>query len=205
MARLAVWQSFGAHGVDGHPAPELRGLHAWLAVHLPEYADELIDADPYGVLTYGDAASLGRSSCRRMVQALGRLSETDPWFRSGNWQAPSIGALARADMTEEFKVVLRSPQSGFAVRSIVVEALALGTPLPAMKDDLADVWSGGNRRLQSVCMLCRLCFGWARTVKPQSLLPMEGLGRTTRGSGFARRSLGNCTVGRLVRRQLFSF
>jgi predicted NACHT family NTPase len=23
-------------GVDGHPAPELRGLHAWLAVHLPD-------------------------------------------------------------------------------------------------------------------------------------------------------------------------
>jgi predicted NACHT family NTPase len=33
-------------GVDGHPAAELRGLHAWLAVHLPEYADQLIVADP---------------------------------------------------------------------------------------------------------------------------------------------------------------
>jgi predicted NACHT family NTPase len=43
-------------GVDGHPASELRGLHAWLAVHLPEHADALIEADPYGVLSYGDAA-----------------------------------------------------------------------------------------------------------------------------------------------------
>jgi glutamyl-tRNA synthetase len=123
-------------GIDGHPAPELRGLHAWLAVHLREYADQLIDADPYGVLTYGDAASLTRSSCARLLQALARLSEDDPWFRSGDWQAPSIGALSRADMTQEFQTILRSPTSGFAVRSIVLEALATGTSLASMRDDL---------------------------------------------------------------------
>jgi hypothetical protein len=76
-------------GIDGHPA-ELRGLHAWLAVLLPEHADRLIDTDPYGVLTYGDAASLTRSSCAQLVRALAKLSETDPWFRSGNWQSPAI-------------------------------------------------------------------------------------------------------------------
>ena len=104
-------------GIDGHPAPELRGLHAWLAVHLPEYADRLIDTDPYGVLTYGDAASLAQSSCAHLVKALGRLSQTDPWFRSGNWQSPAIGALSRADMVDEFRAVLRSqrmPASAFA-------------------------------------------------------------------------------------------
>jgi predicted NACHT family NTPase len=126
-------------GVDGHPAPELRGIHAWLAVHLPEYADRLIDTDPYGVLTYGDAASLARSSCAHLVRALGRLSLTDPWFRSGNWQSPAIGALSRADLVDEFRAVLRSKDSGFGVRSIVVEAAALGAPMPALKDDLVDV------------------------------------------------------------------
>jgi predicted NACHT family NTPase len=83
-------------GVDGHPASELRGLHAWLAVHLPEHANALIDADPYGVLTYGDAASLSASSCVVLVRALERLSRTNPWFRSGAWQARPIGGLARA-------------------------------------------------------------------------------------------------------------
>ncbi len=126
-------------GVDGHPASELRGIHAWLAVHLPEYADRLIDTDPYGVLTYGDAASLPRSSCAHLVRALGRLSQTDPWFRSGNWQSPAIGALSRADMVDEFRAVLRSKDSGGGVRSIVVEAAALGAPIPALKDDLVDV------------------------------------------------------------------
>lgn len=123
-------------GVDGHPSAELRGLHAWLAVHLPEYAEQLIDADPYGVLTYGDAASLTPSSCAYLVQALGRLSKSNPWFRSGNWQSHSIGALARPDMVNEFRAVLANPDSGFGIRSVVVDALAMGTPLPTMKSDL---------------------------------------------------------------------
>ena len=135
-----VGRALALIGVDGHPAPELRGLHAWLAVHLPEYADQLIDADPYGVLTHGDAASLNPLILRSAdAGARATLSEMDPWFRSGNWKAPSIGGLARPDMAGEFQTVLRSPTSGFAVRSIVVEALALGTPLGAMKDDLVAV------------------------------------------------------------------
>jgi len=126
-------------GVDGHPAPELRGLHAWLAVHLPEYSDRLIAADPYGVLTYGDAASLTPSSCAYLIKALGELSRSDPWFRSSNWGTPAIGALSRSDMVEEFRAVIRASDAGFGVRSIVVQALAEGTPLPALKEDLVGI------------------------------------------------------------------
>jgi predicted NACHT family NTPase len=126
-------------GIDGHPAPELRGLHAWLAVHLPEGAGRIIDADPYGVLTYGDAASLSRSNCAHLVQALGRLSQADPWFRSEQWGAPAIGALSRADMVDEFRGVMSAKDAGFGIRSIVAEALALGAPQPMLKDDIAAV------------------------------------------------------------------
>jgi predicted NACHT family NTPase len=126
-------------GVDGHPAAELRGVHAWLAVHLPEHADQLIEADPYGVLTYGDAASLSPSSCAILVRALDKLSGTNPWFRSGNWGAQPIGALARPDMVSQFRAVLNDPNSGFGVRSVVVDALSLGTPIPEMLPDLAAV------------------------------------------------------------------
>jgi hypothetical protein len=126
-------------GVDGHPSAELRGLHAWLAVHLPEHSDQMIEADPYGVLTYGDAASLTRSSCAYLVQALGRLSKTNPWFRLGNWQSPSIGGLARNDMVEDFRAVLNDLTAGFGIRSVVVDALAMGAPMPAMKPDLAAI------------------------------------------------------------------
>jgi len=126
-------------GVDGHPATELRGLHAWLTVHLPEHAGDLIETDPYGVLTYGDAASMSPSSCAALVRALDRLSQTNPWFRAGNWQARSIGALARSDLVCEFRAILNDSGSGFGIRSVVIDALALGTPLPAMVPDLQTV------------------------------------------------------------------
>jgi hypothetical protein len=147
-------------GVDGHPAPELRGLHAWLAVSLPEHADRLIEADPYGVLTYGDAGSLTPSSRRHLLDALGRLSQTDPWFRSGRWQSPAIGALSKPDMVDAFRAVLNSPTANFGVRSVVVDALAMGTPLPALKDDLANVLtrcaSPNAERLHALEALLRL-------------------------------------------------
>lgn len=124
-------------GVDGHPAAELRGLHAWLAVHLPAHAEALIETDPYGVLTYGDAASLTPSSCAYLVRALDRLSRENPWFRSGNWESKAIGGLARPYMVGEFRAILNNPNSGFGVRSVVIDAVALGPPIPAMLPDLA--------------------------------------------------------------------
>jgi hypothetical protein len=113
-------------GVDGHPAPESRGLHAWLAVHLPEHADQLSAADPYGA----------PSSCACLVRELDRLSTSNPWFRSGNWQSLPIGALARPDMIGEFRAALNNSDSGFGVRSVVVDALSLGKPIPEMFPDL---------------------------------------------------------------------
>lgn len=126
-------------GVDGHPASELRGLHAWLAVHLPEHADALIEADPYGVLTYGDAASLTPSSCSVLVRALGNLARSNPWFRSGNWQSSAIGALARTDMADDFRAVLQNANSGSGIRTVIVDALAIGPPLAVFKSDLVEV------------------------------------------------------------------
>jgi len=147
-------------GVEGRPAPELRGLHAWLACFLPEQADQLIEADPYGVLTYGDAGSLSPTSRRRLLDALGRLSARDPWFRAGHRRSPGIGALAQPDMVEVFRAVLNSPSANFGLRSVVVDALAEGMPLPVLKDDLAAVVTRGEspfaERMGAVLALLRL-------------------------------------------------
>jgi len=132
-------------GVDGHPTPELRGLHAWLPIHLPEFAEQFIDADPYGVLTYGDAGSLSRSHCVHLLRALEHLSSTDPWFRGGHYEAPTIGALARLDMVDEFQAILSSPDEGLGVRRIVLEAVVLGTPLPALRGELSKLLRTGTR------------------------------------------------------------
>ena len=131
-------------GIDGHPAAELRGLHAWLAVFLPEHADQLIDADPYGVLTYGDAASLSPSLRWRLLEALSRLSQIDPWFRAGNWSSERLGGLSSPEMVDAFREILNSSASNFSLRSIVFDALAAGTAIPELKDDLIAVLVRGD-------------------------------------------------------------
>jgi hypothetical protein len=128
----------------------------------------LIDADPYGVLTYGDPASLTLTLRVRLVRALGRLSRADPWFRAGNYGSTAIAGLARADMVEEFRAVLRSPDAGFGVRGIVVEAAALGAPLPGLQDDLARILETGTlpyaERLYALVALLRLGDGGKASV-----------------------------------------
>jgi len=65
-------------GIDGIPAPELRGMHAWLAVLLPQVSDAIIDADPFGVLIYSDPKSLGLTQRVGLLHALSRLAAADP-------------------------------------------------------------------------------------------------------------------------------
>jgi predicted NACHT family NTPase len=145
---------------DGHPASELRGLHAWLAIHLPERAEQIIEADPYGVLTYGDPASLSTSSCVCLIRALGRLSKENPWFRSERRQSPTLAALARPDLIGELRAVLRDREAGFGIRSVVIDALWLGTPLPELTTDLADVLARKDasyvERLHALLALIRM-------------------------------------------------
>jgi hypothetical protein len=136
---LSIGRVLALIGVDGHPASELRGLHAWLAVFSPDNANRLIEADPYGVLVYSDAASLSASGAKYLLEALAKLSERDPWFRSGRWASPALGMLARSDMVESFRGVLNSPSANFGLRSVVVDVLATGTPLPEMLPDLVAV------------------------------------------------------------------
>lgn len=126
-------------GVDGYPASELRGLHAWLPVFLPEHANLLIEADPFGILTYGDAGSLEPSGRRYLLRALARLADMDPWFRSDNWSTRGLGALAGPDMVDFFRAILRAKSANFMLRSIVFDALANGVPLPELQPDLGRV------------------------------------------------------------------
>ncbi len=136
---LPIGRVLALLGVDGHPASELRGLHAWVAVNSPENANRLIETDPYGVLTYGDAASLSPATRKHLLEAIACLSEKDPWFRSGSWDSLALGMLARPDMVEAFRATLNSPTANFGLRSVVVDALAAGVPLPEMLPDLATV------------------------------------------------------------------
>lgn len=123
-------------GVDGQPASSLRGLHAWLAVRSPESAPVLIDADPMGIVMYADAARLPPSDKRRLLSALGRTAERDPWFYQGIYAAYGVGALSDPAMAETFRDLLRAADTPFALRKLIVDAVAMGSPMPTLREDL---------------------------------------------------------------------
>lgn len=123
---------------NGIPTTELRGLHAWLAVHLPEQASVLIDADPFGVMTYGDPASLSPGARCHLINALSRLAQRDPWFRSGHWETP-VSGLGQTDLIPQFSDILLTQHESHSLRGIVFDAIKEGHLAESMADVLCDV------------------------------------------------------------------
>lgn len=125
-------------GFEGYPSSELRGLHAWLAVFLPQYAQVFIEADPYGVLTYGDAASLPIAQKQNLLVALSKLSERDPWFRNHGLNS-YLNGFATVEMETLLRQIVRDPHSSFSLRMIVLESLLVTTPIVTLSDDLINI------------------------------------------------------------------
>jgi len=158
---LPVGRVQSLFGVEGCPTSELRGLHAWLVTFLSEeYASILIPKDPYGVLMYGDAASLSLSNRKLLLMELKILSETDPWFRAGDWSTKPLGSLSSLDMVNDFRCILKNPRSNFHLKSIVFEAIKNGPPLPQMRDALRALLSNNNadyqERVDAIIALWRI-------------------------------------------------
>lgn len=126
-------------GSRDRPASELRGIHAWLALLSPENANSLIDADPQAVLSYGDAASLPLQQRRHLLSALTRLAETDPWFHVSMGDAAEVSMLAAPDLLPEFMAILSASPGSPAMRSVVLDSLSSGRPVPAIAPLCRDI------------------------------------------------------------------
>lgn len=135
-------------GYEDHPASELRGLYAWLVTFLSLDYSYLIDNDPYGVLMYGDAASLAPSGRKKLMESLQLLQERDPWFRANNWSDNPLAALSEKDMIPIFKQILSNPESGFHLRDIVLGALREGDVIPELTSELIYILSDSAAALK---------------------------------------------------------
>lgn len=125
-------------GFEGYPSSELRGLHAWLAVFLPQYANVFIQADPYGVLTYGDAASLSTVDKQSLLVALSKLSESDPWFRNHGFSS-NLNGFVSEEMEAHLRLIIHDPKSRFSLRMLILESLSVTTPILSLNQGLIDV------------------------------------------------------------------
>ncbi|MBK8260099.1 MAG: hypothetical protein IPK80_02040 [Nannocystis sp.] len=89
----------------------LRGLHAWLAnLGDDTLAENVIRADPLGVITYGDADALDEPRARLLLKALEEFAERDPLFRFG-WRARAR-SLTRGSLLHESWQILKTGPRG---------------------------------------------------------------------------------------------
>lgn len=127
---------------DGGIVADLRGLHAWLAVHSLAARPGCVARDPLGVVLYGDLRSFDTQAKRHLLLALDREAKSYSGFRFQNWEASPFGALAGADMSADFREILVSgsrDESQEALLDCVLEAIAHGEPMPELGDALLAV------------------------------------------------------------------
>lgn len=115
------------HCGGGVPS-SLRGLHAWLAFHSPPLSAEVIAADPFGLLRYGESAHLAAAQASALLNALERLARVDPYFRAQDWDARSAKGLAQTSIAPRISAILEDPGSNFHLRTLLLEAVK-GTQL----------------------------------------------------------------------------
>lgn len=130
-------------GEDAGVVPELRGLHAWLAATATgNLRMELIDRDPLGVVLNGDVRSFTRSEKLRVLDALSNEAKRYTYFRTQSWDSQSFGALATAEMEEDFRGLLKSAvrsPAHMALIDCVLDAIAHGQSMPGLNAELENV------------------------------------------------------------------
>lgn len=107
---------------DGLVPASYRGLHAWLALDT-QFAPDVIKADPYGVLIYGDGDSIGAEEGRLLLKALSALEEDDPFFRADAWSLRSASCLTQPSLEADLRFYLQSSATGYQFRSLMLEVL----------------------------------------------------------------------------------
>ncbi|MCY4555688.1 MAG: hypothetical protein OXF79_04775, partial [Chloroflexi bacterium] len=106
----------------------LRGLHAWIAHFSEALSFRCIAADPYAIVRYGDAETLGPDQARSLLDALKRLSDSDPYFRSEDWDRHPASSLMRVDLRDDIRAILDDPDRHRQLSVLLLEAMT-GTEL----------------------------------------------------------------------------
>jgi hypothetical protein len=136
---LPLYRALGfCCGDNDSPAPALTGVFAWFVTALaqsrrPELAASLIPLDPEAVLFHGDAAALPTEQRAQLLDIVGR---GDPWFHGALRGSSAIGGLAGDDLVVAMRTLLADPGEGYPRKTMVLEALSNGRPVPALAEDV---------------------------------------------------------------------
>ena len=112
---------------DGVPT-SLRGLHAWIGHFDGCLAHRSIATDPYAVLRYGDAETIGVEQARALLAALKELAQADPYFASEDWGWHRAAGLMRPELRGDIQAIVTAPGRNLHLSVLVLKAM-VGTEL----------------------------------------------------------------------------
>ena len=99
-------------GFDGGVVAALRGVWAWFAAHCPVARAELIDADPFATVLYGDVKHFSVADKQRLLDWAGCRSSELPDLPYDSWSSPRWADVATDDATYLIRDVFsRAPDS----------------------------------------------------------------------------------------------
>ncbi|WP_043308001.1 hypothetical protein [Pseudomonas sp. ML96] len=167
-------------GFDGGVVADLRGLVAWLAQQSTSIRRRLIEADPLGIVLYGDVGPFSTADKRYLLQALRQQAEKFPGYRWHLWQdMTGFRALADESLLEDFQRILQASERDEATQShmdCVLDILeyghadaSLATPLLAtikdtslwqrLRNSALSIWLKVTSPTESKALLSQICSG----------------------------------------------
>lgn len=135
--RRRILHIFQGHG--GVPSA-LRGLHAWLAIE-PSLTKQVVQADPMGLIEYGDADNLSLSLARELLGTLRQLAQHNPAFLpwGGDFR---VRTLLHPDLQDEINALIAAKGTPTHLRILLLQALRDDTPespfIPELKRIVLD-------------------------------------------------------------------
>lgn len=158
---LAMLQS------EGRVPASLRGLFAWLALD-PEFAGDVIAADPLGLMTYGDADVLSAQHARALLHGMQTALQDNPGAFA--WRDFRAASLATPALLGEIKAIIADRGADYLLRRLLVKQLSgrvLSPNIVALleailldRDDVFTVRAAAGQILLSVPD-----FDWAATIE----------------------------------------
>ena len=157
-------------GFDDGVVADVRGLLAWLAQHSTSIRARLIEADPLGIVLYGDVLTFSAADKRYLLQSLRQQAERFPGFRWHLWQdMTAFRGLADEALLEDFRHTLQIPERDDATQSYmdcVLDVLEYGQAYPCLAAPLLAV-------IKDASLWPRLRYGalraWLRLASPAEI------------------------------------
>lgn len=111
----------------------LRGIHAWMARD-PFLTQSIIEADPLGLVEYGDADALTASHASQLLAALRRIAEENPFHY--DWGFPSARSLFQPTFIPAIRREITSSEAPFALRRYLIRAAKGAMVAPSIEAEL---------------------------------------------------------------------